>query len=1275
MHPAPEFEHAIRAVSVLLVEDDPDFAALARRCLAALGGRPALRVAGSLHQALEALGSAAFDLVLADLGLPDSSGLATLQRLVSATSCPVIVLTASDDAGIREAALGAGAYEFLHKKQFDADMLARLVRLAAIQATTFRSLRESEARFRRLVALSSDYYWEEDSSHRVSYVSDEYEAATRRLPSAILGKRRWELQALNLSEADWDRHRARLARREPFRDFEVQRKTADGASVWVSLCGEPVYDAAGQFKGYRGIGRDITARKRDEELQRLEHSVTRCLAEAESADAGISAVLRAICETLGWECGRFFQADERAGVLRFGTAWGSPQPAVQRFLDDSRSMTYRRGEGLSGSVWQSGEPLWVGDVKNDRRASGSARRSTASALQGGSFLFPVLSRGTIMGVMSFSSGDPRAPDERLLSAVGVIGSQVGQFLQRKHAELELRESEERFRGTFELAGSGIAHVSLDGAFLRANRSLCRMLGYAEDELIGRPVRELSHPSDRERIDQTHGRFEKRYIRKDGSIVWVDLTLAVARDGVGQPAYQILVMDDITEQKAAQGALQRFRTALDGSADLFFLVDMRDSRLLDFNESACSTLGYTRAELLGRTSDLILAERSLEQIQASHQELMRVRVQTGETAYRRRDGGTLPVEARRTVLETPDGPILVVVSRDLTERKVEEARKSAHLRYQQRIAAFGQSALARRDPQELAEDAVQQVLLALGADCVAYVERGPERGQLAARALAGAEATAERSAHSTGDPVSHVLESGVRFCAEGMLPFSWARPAAATAIVPVPGDAAVRGALCAISRTRQFGAEELNFLDAVAAVLTTGLKRVASEERLAFLAQFDSLTGLPNRALLADRFAQMIDQTRRRGLILGVLFVDLDDFKGVNDTLGHASGDELLREASRRLHEAVRPGDTVARISGDEFALVLADLARQEDAALVAQKIVERLAAPFHIGGHEVFVTASVGIASYPADGHDAESLLGAADAAMYRAKQSGRNTFQFFTSEINQRTRARALLGAELRRALEREEFSLAYQPKYDLLTLRPCGAEALLRWEHPERGQVPPAQFVHVLEETGLIVQVGEWVLRRACADVKASAAAGVRPLPVAVNLSARQFRQHDLDARIRALITKAAVSPDLIELEITESHLMHDPTHAIHVMRALREEGVRIAIDDFGTGYSSLAYLTRFPVAALKIDRSFVAGIGRETSDPAIVRTIIEMARTLGFTVIAEGVETQAQVEFLRQFGCHQAQGYFFARPMPIEDFRALISAATEGASGNSRLAARYQ
>jgi len=987
MHPVPQLEHAAPTVRILLVEDDPDFAALVHLYVAGLSGRPLLSAAQTLDQALEALRAAAFDLVLTDLGLPDSMGLETLERIAAVTACPIIVLTAADEPGIREDALAAGAYEFMQKWDLDSEMLSRLVRLAAMQARTFRSLRQSEARFRGLTQLSSDWYWEQDSEFRLTFMSSHMGDRTGPARADYVGLRPWDLPALNLTAGDWQRHRAQLERHEPFRDFEMQRPLEDGTIVWLAISGEPVYHADGRFLGYRGVGRDITAQKR-----------------------------------------------------------------------------------------------------------------------------------------------------------------------------------------------------------------------------------------------------------------------------------------------AQAALERFRTALDRSADMFFLIDMKENRVLDFNETASAALGYSREELTGMRSDLILAGRTLEEIRASHEELLRTRMQTGEAVYRRKDGTTFPVEVRRTVLETADGGcILVINSRDLTERRVEEARKSAHLRYQQRIAAFGQSVLTCRDAQELAEEAAQQVLLAFGGDTVAYVERGPRPGQLAVRSLAGDGAGAQRTAASSDDPVSRVLESGTRFSADGQfMPFEWARKAAA-AIVPVPGNAGERGALCAVSCIRSFGDEELNFLEAVAAVLSAGLKRLASEQRLAFMAQFDSLTGLPNRALLADRFAQMIEQTRRRALILGVLFVDLDDFKSVNDTLGHAAGDELLKMVAGRLGEAVRPGDTVARISGDEFALVLADLARQEDAALVAQKIVERLAAPFQVSGHEVLVTASVGIASYPADGHDAETLLGAADAAMYRAKQSGRNAFQFFTAEINQRTRARALLGAELRRALDRGEFALAYQPKYDLATLRPCGGEALLRWNHPERGLVPPSQFVHVLEESGLIVRVGEWLLRQACADVKACVAAGVRAVPIAVNLSARQFRQHDLGARIRGVIAAESVPPGLIELEITESHLMHDPVQATNVMRRLREDGIRITIDDFGTGYSSLAYLTRFPVAALKIDRSFVAGIGRETSDPAIVRTIIEMARTLGFTVIAEGVESQPQVAFLRRFGCHQAQGYFFARPMPIEGFIALIASDTEPVSGKVRPAVR--
>ncbi|MGQ0652202.1 MAG: putative bifunctional diguanylate cyclase/phosphodiesterase, partial [Betaproteobacteria bacterium] len=342
---------------------------------------------------------------------------------------------------------------------------------------------------------------------------------------------------------------------------------------------------------------------------------------------------------------------------------------------------------------------------------------------------------------------------------------------------------------------------------------------------------------------------------------------------------------------------------------------------------------------------------------------------------------------------------------------------------------------------------------------------------------------------------------------------------------------------------------------------------------------------------------------------------------------------------------------------DEFAVILGDLARTDDAAIVAQKMIQRLAEPAEVRGRETFVTASIGIAVFPADGEDAETLLAAADAAMYRAKESGRNAYQFFTAEIDRRTRVRAQLGSDLRGALERAEFALAYQPKIDLASGAACGAEALLRWNHPQRGELLPGEFIPVLEETGLILPAGEWALRRACADLRAWQAAGLRLLPVAINLSARQFRQPDLDARIRSLVSGEGLDPSLIELEITEGQLMQDPEHAIRVMRSLRDAGFRLAIDDFGTGYSSLAYLTRFPLTTLKIDRSFVAGIHGANGDAVIVRTIIQMAHTLGFTVTAEGVEEQRQAAYLRKHGCEQAQGYLFARPMPAAELEELI------------------
>ncbi|HEY5896284.1 MAG TPA: EAL domain-containing protein, partial [Burkholderiales bacterium] len=1137
-------------------------------------------------------------------------------------------------------------------------------------------MRESEARFRSLTQLSSDFYWETDPQHRITRTT--HSEKHRPASDPVLGKRRWELPSIYPDAAGWAAHRAAIESRQPFREFEMGRIDPDGEMRFLAISGEPMYAADGEFLGYRGVGRDVSRQRREDRLVALEHTIARLLADAHDVAAALRAVMQAVCESEGWEGARYFQHDAQTDMIRCEEVWTSGSGPLAEFITGSRGKVRAKRAGLVGSVWQSGEPIWCADVTQDPRIS--SQKVVREAGPHAGFIFPVTFEGRVVGVLSISSRLLRKPDERLMGTMRVIGAQVGQFLQRKRAEIALAESEARFRQTFELAASGIAHVDLGGRFIDVNGKLCEMLGYSEAELIGRSVKDISHPEDRDSSDRRResmrsGRvnsvqLEKRYLRKDGSLLWVNLTVALVRNAGGEPDHEIAVMEDITERKAREAALQRFRTALDSSADMVFLFDISAGTLVDFNESACTMLGYTRDELLRLRARDIRPAATGSMLRNETAALLGLagRTNTVITEYRRKDGSTFPVESRRSLIETPQGRVLVVNSRDLTERMSAEKRRAAQARYQKKISKLGQAALSKRNAAELVAKAVQSVLDGLGGGAVAYFERGTAPGEVILRRVAGLGSTPSDSAPAVigeASPLAPVLNASQPVVMNGPwddtlpLPFEWMRRYRAMAAVPVPADGGPRGIVCAFADAAgSFGPEETRFLGAAASMVSAALHRLDSEARLAYLAQFDPLTGLPNRTLLADRFSLLIVQARRRGVSLGVLFVDLDDFKLVNDTQGHAAGDDLLKEMAKRLQGSLRDGDTVARISGDEFAVILGDLARPDDAALVAQKILDRLAAPTLVQGQEVVVTASIGIATFPADGDNAEALLGAADAAMYRAKQSGRNAFQFFTADINQRTRARAQMGIELRRALERREFSLAYQPKIDLANGQPCGAEALLRWHHPERGLVAPVEFIPVLEETGLIVPVGEWVLRRACEDLKGWQSLGAPAMPVAVNLSARQFRQHDLEERIRSIVAGAGIDPSLIELEITESQLMHDPDHAIRVLRALGDAGVRIAIDDFGTGYSSLAYLTRFPLASLKIDRSFVADVLHDEADATIVRTIVDMAHTLGFTVIAEGVELDSQASFLRALGCEQAQGFLFARPMPAKEFSALVA-----------------
>ena len=447
---------------------------------------------------------------------------------------------------------------------------------------------------------------------------------------------------------------------------------------------------------------------------------------------------------------------------------------------------------------------------------------------------------------------------------------------------------------------------------------------------------------------------------------------------------------------------------------------------------------------------------------------------------------------------------------------------------------------------------------------------------------------------------------------------------------------------------------------IARAIRYAIERKRAEEELAYMAQYDSLTGLANRALFRDRLEQALARAERNGNLVALMFLDLDRFKAVNDTLGHSYGDELLKEVARRVEGRVRESDTVARLGGDEFAIVLEDLSYAHDAIPVAQDILELVSQPLILDGHKVFVTGSIGIAVRPPS--EGDRLLKDADAAMYRAKQRGRNNHEFYTEEMNVQAHERLALERDLRRALVREEFLLYYQPQVDLATGKIVGTEALLRWHHPERGLVSPGEFISVLEDTGMIVPVGEWVLRTACRQGKAWQESGLGPLRVAANLSARQFSQEGLVDTVARILEETGLDLLTLELEITESLLMEDMEASTQALTELKRSvsGIRITIDDFGTGYSSL-YVKTLPIDLLKIDRSFVRDIAVDPDDAAIVTAILGLAHNLRLEVIAEGVETGEQMAFLRERGCDLAQGYYLSRPIPAGELTELLEKET--------------
>ncbi len=837
---------------------------------------------------------------------------------------------------------------------------------------------------------------------------------------------------------------------------------------------------------------------------------------------------------------------------------------------------------------------------------------------------------------------------------GPDGEITGAFItnqditEQRRMETALRESETRYRSVVTAMAEGIVIQGADQSIIACNASAERILGLSADQMAGRTsmdprwhaIHEDSSPFPGEthpaivtlRTGQPQSNVVMGVHRPDGSLVWISInSQPLLHPGGTRPYAVVTSFVDVTERVIAERALrqseEQLRVIYDASPVVISVSRFEDGRYLEVNPAFLHTGGWTREEVIGRTSfelgvwvDPRDREKIIEGVRAHGA------VRDLEISFRMKSGEVRQLLCGVELIHFEPGDCLLLVGQDITERKKAESQM------QKLSRALEQTA-----------DAV------LITDCNGVIEYvNPAFEQVTG--YAAAEAMGRQP---------NLLKSGRQ--GQGFYDNMWKTILAGEVFNDVLINRRKDGSLYYEEKT----ITPLKDVDGrITHFVATGkdiTERMQTQERLAYMAQHDPLTELPNRTLLLDRLKQSLAGARWRQRRAAVLFVDLDRFKTINDTLGHEVGDRLLQQLAERFQRSVRDGDTVARFGGDEFVILLDDVATEDDVAGVAKKVLQALAPPFQVDHQTLYVTASIGVSLFPNDGDDASTLLKNADIAMYRAKDMGRNTYQFYSADMSSRAFERLTLESNLRHALEHGELRLYYQPQVDVTTGGIVGVEALLRWQHPEFGLVMPNDFIPLLEETGLIVPVGAWVLDTACAQLAAWHAQEWPRLRLAVNLSPRQFQTQDLAAAVKQALDRLDGDPGRLELEITEGMLVRHAPATVEMLEALHALGVRMAIDDFGTGYSSLSYLRRLPIDTLKIDRSFVRDIPGDADDSAITVAIIALAQSLKLEMIAEGVENVAQREFLRAHGCNVMQGYLFSRPQPAEDITRLLQAQT--------------
>ena len=804
-------------------------------------------------------------------------------------------------------------------------------------------------------------------------------------------------------------------------------------------------------------------------------------------------------------------------------------------------------------------------------------------------------------------------------------------------ENSLRSERDFIGGVLETVDAPVLVMDTSGRIVRFNRACELLSGYRAEEVVGlRPDPMLpadekeGFNADLEALRRDGGTQTREYqwLTPDGQrrrIVWSFRALV---DAAGAPAHIIAAGIDVTAQREAMTALEasqrKYHRLLETANDAILVADAETGCIVEANDRASELFGVPAPELVGLHQSRLYPPEERERYQrlfSEHVNTGRAVTETLEVVHR--DGRHVPVEISASTTELEGRRLVQGIFRDVTERLQAEAQ----LRKLSRVV----------------EASPNPIVITDADGTIEYCN--------------------PRFYENTGYSPEEALGQTPRILKSGETPPDEYRQMWKT----IKRGEIWFGEFC----NRKKDGQQVWWLSTISPIkdetgTITHFVAIAedigelkyAEDTIRHLAYFDPLTELPNRTLFKDRLGQAAVNALHYGESLGLMFIDLDRFKTINDTLGHQQGDHLLRQVAERLRAHLPDGASLARLGGDEFAVILPAVREPEGLAVGAARILDALNEPFDLDGQEVIVTVSIGLTSFPQDADDTGTLISNADLAMFRAKEVGRNTYEFYTEEMNTTSFEHVSLHASLKRALEREEFELYYQPKVHLGRTAVSGMEALVRWRHPEMGLLSPAKFIPVAEETGLIVPLGEWVLWTACGQAKAWMDQGHGHLAVSVNLSAQQFNRRELSDRVAEVLEGTGLPAECLELEITETDVMQNAVQTIEILHQLKAMGVRIAIDDFGTGYSSLNYLKRFPIDVLKVDQSFVRDVTTDPDDAAIARSVIALAHNMRLSVVAEGVETAEHLRFFQDEQCEEVQGFYFSRPVPAPEFTGLLT-----------------